>query len=62
MKEETKFTYPDYRAIRELSHCIDCTINEADFDTARPNHYRIVYTANDIHRYLKYKRNRLERM
>ena len=53
-ENKTKFKEPDYERIRELSHRIDCTITEADFNTSRPNPYRIDYTASDIHRYLKY--------
>lgn len=61
MKREskTKFKEPDYKAIRELSHRIDCTITEADFNTNHPNPYRIDYTASDIHRYLKYAGGRI---
>ena len=55
MENKTKFTQPDYKAIRELSHCIDCTITEAEFNTNHPNPYRIDYAISDIHRYLKYK-------
>lgn len=54
IKNETKITYPDYKRIRELSHCIDCTITESDFDTSSPNPLRIDYLISDIHRYLKY--------
>lgn len=56
MKTENKLNFkePDYKAIRELSHRIDCTITETDFNTSHPNPYRIDYTTNDIHRYLKY--------
>ena len=53
-ENETKITYPDYKTIRELSHRIDCTITEADFNTSHPNLHRIDYIASDIHRYLKY--------
>lgn len=53
-KDKVKIIEPDYKKIRELSHCIDCTIREADFNTSFPNPYRISYTASDIHRYLKY--------
>lgn len=53
MENKTKFKEPDYKRIRELSHRIDCTITEADFDTSKPNPYRIDYIASDIHRYLK---------
>ena len=51
---ETKTVVPDYEKIRELSHRMDCTITEADFNTNHPNPYRIDYIASDIHRYLKY--------
>ena len=54
MEKETKLKEPDCKTIRELSHRIDCTITEADFNTSRPNPCRIDYTASDIHRYLKY--------
>ena len=54
IENETKITYPDYKTIRELSHRMDCTITQADFNTSSPNPYRIDYTASDIHRYLKY--------
>ena len=54
MENKTKFKEPDYKRIRELSHLMDCTITEADFNTSHPNPYRIDYTASDIHRYLKY--------
>ena len=53
-ENETKFRQPDYKAICKLSHLIDCSITEADFNTSHPNPYRIDYTASDIHRYLKY--------
>ena len=54
IENETKITYPDYKSIRELSHCMDCTITQADFDTSNPNPYRIGYLISDIHRCLKY--------
>ena len=54
IENETKITYPDYKSIRELSHCIDCTITQADFNASNPNPYRIDYLAGDIHRYLEY--------
>lgn len=53
-ENETKIVEPDYKAICKLSHRIDCTITEADFNTNHPHPYRIDYTASDIHRYLKY--------
>ena len=54
IENDTKNTYPDYKSIRELSHCMDCTITQADFDMSNPNSYRIDYLISDIHRYLKY--------
>ena len=54
-ENETKFKKLDYKRIQELSHRIDCTITEADFNTSRPNPYRIDYTISDIHRYSKSK-------
>ena len=59
IENETKITYPDYKSIRELSHCIDCTITQADFNTSSPNPYRIDYLISDIGRYLKYAGGRL---
>ena len=55
MENKTKIVAPDYKRIRELSHRIDCTITEADFNTSRPNPYRIDYAVSDIHRYSKSK-------
>ena len=54
MENKTKFKKLDYKAIRELSHRIDCTITEADFNTNHPNPRRIDYMVSDIRRYLKY--------
>ncbi len=54
MKNETKFTYLDYKSIREKSNRIDCTISEADFNTNHPNPRRIDTIASDINRYFKY--------
>ena len=54
MKKNTIVTYPDYKKIRKDSHCTDCTISEADFNTNRPNPYRISAVASDINRYLRY--------
>ena len=54
IENEIKNTYPDYKSIRELSHCMDCTVTQADFNTSSPNPYRIDYLAGDIHRYLNY--------
>ena len=53
-ENKTKLKKPDYKLIRELSHCIDCTITQEDFNTSSPNSYRIDYLISDIHRYLKY--------
>lgn len=55
MGNKTKFKEPDYKLIQKLSHRIDCTITEADFNTNRPNPYRIDYAVSDIHRYSKSK-------
>ena len=55
IENETKITYPDYKSIRELSHCMDCTITQEDFNTSSPNPLRIDYLISDISRYLKYK-------
>lgn len=55
IEDEKKITYTDYKAVRELSHCMDCTITQADFNTSSPNPYRIDYLISDIYRYLKYK-------
>lgn len=53
-ENETKIVVPDYKKIQEMSHRMDCTITEADFNTNHPNPHRIDYTASDIHRYFKY--------
>lgn len=53
-KSEIKIVRPDYKKIREISKRMDCSVTEADFNTNRPNPYRIDYTASDIHRYLRY--------
>ena len=54
IENETKITDLDYKSILELSHRMDCTITQADFDMSSPNPYRIDYFISDIHRYLKY--------
>ena len=54
MENKTKNTQPDYEAIRKLSHRVDCTVTEADFNTNYPNPHRIDSAASDIHRYLKH--------
>lgn len=59
VESETKFTYPDYKNIRELSHRMDCTITGADFDTSRPNSSRVDNIACDINRYLSCMGGRL---
>lgn len=53
MKTETQNTYPDYKTIRIKAQRIDCTITEADFNTHRPNPYRIDYMVSDINRHFK---------
>ena len=55
MKNKTKSTYPDYKAIRAEARKIDCTITEADFYTNHPNRCRINSIISDINRHLKYK-------
>ena len=52
-ENKTKFKEPDYKRIRELSHRIDCTITEADFNTSHHNPHRIDYTISDFNRYLR---------
>lgn len=54
IENEKKITYTDYKAVQELSHCMDCTITQADFNTSSPNPYRIDYLISDISKYLKY--------
>lgn len=49
----------DYKRIRKMSYCMDCTITEEDFNTSYPNPYRIDYLMSDIHRYLKYTGGKL---
>ena len=53
-ENKTKLKKPDYKAIRELSYCMDCTITQADFNTSSPNPLRIDYLISDMNRYLKY--------
>ena len=55
MKSKTRITYPDYRKIREESRYFNHTISEADFNTNRPNPYRISSAASDINVYLRRK-------
>ena len=59
IENKSKDTFPNYQKIREMSKRMDCTISEADFNTSRPNPYRIDYAASDIHRYLTLKRKGL---
>ena len=54
MKTKRKFTYPDYKAIREELHRTDCMITEADFDTSNPNPLRIDYATSDIYRFSRH--------
>ena len=53
MKTNTKHTYLDYKTIQQESHCVDCTISEADFYTNRPNLYRINAIVCDLNKHLK---------
>ena len=53
IKNKERKTTIDYKTTRELSHRIDCTVTEADFNTKHPNPYRLDSIASDIHRYLK---------
>lgn len=56
IKNKERKTTIDYKAICELSHRMDHTVTESDFNTEHPNSCRINYIASDIHRYLKYVR------
>lgn len=51
MQTKQNKTYIDYKAIREMGRRMDCTVTEADFNTRRPNPYRISHTVGDIARY-----------
>lgn len=51
IEKKGKGRYIDYKAIQDLGLHIDCTVSLADFDTSKPNPYRISYTASDIGRY-----------
>lgn len=53
-QDKVKVERFDYRFVRNLSHRVDCTITEADFNTRHPNPYRIDCALRDIRRYLKY--------
>ena len=53
MENKTKFKEPDYKAIRELSHRMDCVLYESDFSTYYPNRWADRAIA-DINRYLKH--------
>lgn len=53
---ESKFTYLNHEEIRRDSHRVDCTVTEADFNTNRPNPYRINYAISDISRYFKHNK------
>ena len=55
MKTEAKIKQLDYKAVQKRSKHMDCTITEADFNTAHPNTNRIAYAVSDINRYLKHK-------
>lgn len=53
IKNKERKTTIDYKAIRELSHCMDCVLYESDFSTYYPNRWTDRIMA-DINRYLKY--------
>ena len=53
MENKTKFKELDYKAIRELSHRIDCVLYESDFSTYYPIRWTD-RTMADINRYLKH--------
>ena len=58
MENKIKFKEPDYKKIRELSHRIDCTVTQADFDTQYPNPLRIHCMMGDIYRHFKHVRGK----
>ena len=53
IKNNERKTGIDYKAIRELSHRIDCVLYESDFSTYYPNRWTD-RTMADINRYLKH--------
>ena len=53
VREKTTIIQPDYKALRELSKRIDCSVTEADFYTSHPNPLRIPYMISDINRYTR---------
>ena len=53
-ESEVKFKEPDYKAIRKLSHSINCIIYESDFNTDFPNRWAD-RTMIEIQQYLKYR-------
>ena len=55
MNGKVKIIRPDYKAIREMSKRMDCTITDADFNTEEPNPDRLDCVSADINKYLKYK-------
>ena len=52
IKNRERKTTIDYKAIRKLSHCMDCVLYESDFSTYYPNRWAD-RTMADINRYLK---------
>ena len=52
-------TYDDYQSILDESSCIDHTITLSDFDTLKPNPYRIAHIAGDINRHNKSKKTKI---
>lgn len=59
IEKETRIVQPNYKIIRELSHHMDCTITEEDFNMECPNPNRINCIIEDIHRHLKYTGGKL---
>ena len=51
-------TYKDYQSIMDEFSCIDHTITLSDFDTLKPNPYRIAHIAGDINRHNKGKKRK----
>ena len=55
MNVQIKNTYPNYKKIREEGYRISCSISESDFNTSRPNPFRIEKTISEINEYLRMK-------
>lgn len=49
-------TYKNSITTQDEFNRINCIVVANDFDTSRPNPYRIGRTASEINEYLKYKR------